>query len=213
MTNTRKYYLIPLEEVSDKMIEDAILTSRETLRTSVRPIDGKIHAVIKFTGSKPVPAYMSKYKQFDHKEILEAIRTPEWNLSQPIHDLQKRYDFTKILHDFEAGNCIQSFGEMYITIFQILKFKFFTHSKKYLNSPSKWKVFKERQFEDANEYAMLQFNFFYDLISEDEKNIIDRFRIKRNAMAHSFDHNYDKVELKSSLEELDEIVTKYITEL
>ena len=214
MYNSKKYYFIPLEEITDQMIEDAIQTSRDTLRKSVRPTDGKIHAVIKFTESKPVPEYMNDYKQYSHEEILKAIQTPEWNLTQPIYELQKKYDFDKIIADFEAGNIIQSFGEAYITIFQILKFKFFIHSKVYLDSEEKWKIFtKGNRFEKANEYTTLELNYFYNLITKDEKKLIDNFRNIRNDVSHSFETQFTFEQLRNSIDEVDKIIRKYLMEL
>lgn len=214
MYNSKKYYFLPLEQITDQMIEDAVQTSRKTLRKSVRPIDGKIHAVIKFTGSNPVPEYMSSYKQYSHEEILEALNTPEWNLYLPIQELHKRYDFNKVMGDFNSGKIIQSFGEVYITIFQILKFKFFTHSIAFLDSEEKWKLFtKGNRFEKANESTMLDLNYFYNLITKEEKVTIDNFRNIRNDVSHSFETQYTPEELRESLNEVDKLVKKYLTEL
>ena len=214
MYNSKKYYFIPLEEITDQMIEDAVQTSRETLRKSVRPIDGKIHAVIKFTGSKPVPEYMLGYKQYSHEEILKAIQTSEWNLTRPIHELQKKYDFKKVIEDFNSGKVIQSFGEVYIIIFQILKFKFFIHNIELLDNEDKWKLFtKGSQFEKANEYTMLELNYFYNLITKEEKEIIDDFRNIRNDISHSFETKYTIDQLKDSINGVDSIITKYLMEL
>jgi len=213
MYNSKKYYLIPLTEITDQMIDEAIQTSRDTLRKSSRPIDGKIHAVIKFTGSKPVPNYMSGYKQYSHEAILTALQSPEWNLWEPLQELKNRYSFKKILEDFDSGNIIQSFGEAYITIFQILKFKFFVHSMEYLDTEEKWKVLTGNRFEKANEYTMLELSFFYNLISSEEKKVIDDFRNMRNSVAHKFESQYSNDELKGSLIEIDKIIQKHLNDL
>ncbi len=214
MRNSYKYYLIPLEEITDQMIEDACQTSRDTLRKSVRPIDSKIHAVIKFVRSKPVPGYMNGYKQYSHEETLRAVHTAEWNLTQPIHELQKKYDFNRIIENLDTGRIIQSFGEVYITIFQILKFKFFIHSMAFLDSEEKWKLFtKGSRFEKANEYTMLELNYFYNLITKQEKEIIDNFRNIRNAVSHSFETQFTLEQLRNSIGKVNKIISKYLMEL
>lgn len=202
-----------MNEITDEMIRDSEQTSRDTLRKSIRPIDGKIHAVLKFTDTNPLPKYMKTYKPYSHKETLDSLNSPEWNLNQPIQDLIRKYDFDSIIEKFDSKNIIQCFGEMYITIFQILKFNFFLHSKKYLDSEDKWKLFKGNRFEKANEYTMLELNYFYNLITKDEKEIIDDFREKRNSISHSFDQKFTNEELRKSIEQTNIIVLKYLVSL
>ena len=207
------YYLVPLEDITDEMVMESKQTSRDTIRKSIRPISGKIHGILAFRGEKP-PSYMSKYKAYTAFEVREKVQTPDWNITQTIWSLMDRYDFNRIKADFDNGRIIQSYGELYITVFQILKFKFFTHHLSYLDSPEKWNLFiKGSRFEKANEYTMLELNFFYNLISQSELEIIDKFRNIRNDIAHSFDISFSREEMIIMMNSIDELISKYFMEL
>ena len=211
--NSLKYYLVPLNELTDDMVEVSCLTSRETARLSVRPIDGKIYTVIKFMNSIPVPDYMNSYKEYTHEEVLNSLRTPEWNLHQPMLDLEADYDFKKVLVNFNDHNFIQSFGEMYITVFQILKFKFFIHSMDFLDDDNKWKIFsKGSRFEKANEFTLLELNYFYNLISKEEKDFLNLFRDTRNEVSHSFVIDPKLEEWREILTRVNELIIKYLSQ-
>ncbi|WP_338759728.1 hypothetical protein WAF17_12205 [Bernardetia sp. ABR2-2B] len=211
--NDSIYYFIPLDEITDEMINDSTQGGhRDTMPKSTRPIDGKIHGVIEFLSSKPIPNYMEKHKKrgYSHEKALEVISSKEWNLYRPIEELRSKYNFDKILQDFNINRKIQAFGELYIIIFQILKFKFLMHNLDYLDSEEKWKAFSRSQrFEKANESTMLELNYFYNLISKSEKDKIDKFRNIRNSIAHSFDKTYTNEEMLNSLSEIKEIVDDY----
>lgn len=211
--NDSIYYFIPLDEITDEMINDSTQRgNRDSMRTSIRPIDGKIHGVIKFVGSEPIPNYMRKHekRRYSHKDALDLTNSKEWNLFIPIQDLRNTYNFEKILEDFNTNREIQAFGELYIIVFQILKFKFLMHNLEYLNSEEKWKAFsKSQRFEKANESTMLELNYFYNLITKTEKDKIDTFRNIRNSIAHSFDRSYTNEEMLNSLSEMKEIIDDY----
>jgi len=210
MFNNNIYYALPIEDLTDQMIEDSLLTSRETIRESVRPIDGKIYTIFKFDGDKPLPQYMNSFKkhQFTHEQALNYIDSAEWNLGKPIEELRESYDFKKIKIAFEQEYYIQCLGEMYIFIFKILKFKFFIHHKQYLNSPEKWKIFKNNRFEKAKETALIELCVFYDLLTSEEKVLIEKFKDIRNNFSHGFDHKFGKKEIEESLAEIDNIISK-----
>jgi hypothetical protein len=212
--NSLKYYFIPISDLTDDMVLQSCLTSRETARLSVRPIDGKIHTIIKFMPSTPLPDYMKSYKEYTHEEILNATRTSEWNLHQPIVDLQATFNFEKVLSDFDQQNYIQCFGETYITVFQILKFKFLIHSMDYLDDENKWKIFsKGSRFEKANEFTLLELNYFYNLISKEDKDFLTLFRNLRNDVSHSFVNDSKKDEWRNNLIEVNKLIVKYFIQV
>lgn len=213
MFNNHIYYALPIDDLTDQMIEDSLLTSRETIRPSVRPIDGKIYTIFKFDGNKSLPQYMSKFKkhQLTHEQALNYVDSPEWNLHKPIQELKERYDFQHIKEVFEQGYYIQCLGEMYITIFSLLKFRFFIHHLQYLNTKEKWNIFKTNRFENSKETALTELCLFYDLITPEEIKVIEEFKNIRNDFSHSFEHRFSKEQIDESLTKLDTLVTKYLT--
>ena len=85
------YYLLPVEDVTDEMVDEAIQTSRDTLRVSVRPIKGQMYTVLKFNTANREPECMRPYRGLMHPECLEElnselcrrIRNGDFNLKTP----------------------------------------------------------------------------------------------------------------------------------
>ena len=73
MFDNRKWLIINVSDVTDEMIENAIETSRDTLRIS---LDGS-KTILKYDGSKPRCFYgMDTYT---HSEILEELAKSDWS--------------------------------------------------------------------------------------------------------------------------------------
>ncbi len=209
------YFLIPLSKLTDEIIRDSCLSSRETSRQSIRPIRGEYYVVVPFMTSLSIPEYMNsktykQYRSYSNEEVRAELNKPEWNFNKEFEDLIVAYNVQGILDNFDNQNYIQSFGEMYIFIFQILRFKFFIHSKEYLDTEHKWKVFSSgSRFEKANENTMLELNYFYNLISKEDKDLIEKFRLIRNEVSHNFIEQPDKKRWRNSIVEIDTLIQKY----
>ena len=71
--DNRKWLIINVSDVTDEMIENAIETSRDTLRIS---LDGS-KTILKYDGRKPNCFYgMDTYT---HSQISEELSKDEWN--------------------------------------------------------------------------------------------------------------------------------------
>ena len=180
----------------------------DTIRKSVRPIDGKIHGVCEHESYKELPEYFQKYKPYTHKEVLEAMESKEWNIYMPLLELERTYDREYVESEFEAERFLESFGQAYIAVFTILKFKFFRFSWDYLNDKNKWSVFNTPKLERANEYTMLTLCYFFDQISYEDFERIDRFRGIRNALCHQLEHKYSLNEMKESLTNANDFISR-----
>lgn len=85
--NNSTYYLIPLNEITEEMINLSDQNSIQTMRKSVRPIDKKIHGILTFGTLGATPDFLRRYtkKGFSHEKTLEIINSSiEWNLSLPL---------------------------------------------------------------------------------------------------------------------------------
>lgn len=214
MSDTNVYYLIPFDEITEDIIAIARQTSRDTVRKSIRPIGGRIHGIVSFSPTTTTPSFLSRYPKYSHAEILQAIRSHEWDLHHPINTLSDRYNYINLIHDFESGRIIESFGHMYITIFAILKYKFFIHHKSYLDSEDKWQIFiKGQRFEKSNEYSLLEMNYLYNLITPSERETIERFRTIRNDVTHSFDHSHTTSEMREVISKVNDIIQHSLASL
>ena len=70
---SRTYLIIDESEVSSVDFNQVLQTSANTLRYN---LSGD-KAVLKFEGA--APAFLAGKQTYDHAEILEVIKTPEWS--------------------------------------------------------------------------------------------------------------------------------------
>ena len=70
--SNRKWVIVNLTDVTDKMVEDCIQTSRDTLRKSLD--ESKV--VLKYSGNKPRSLYGKT--TYSHSGILEVLSGEEW---------------------------------------------------------------------------------------------------------------------------------------
>lgn len=173
--NTINYFFIPLKEITEEMLSHMSNATFDTIRKSVRPIDGKIHGICEHIETDNLPVYFRKYKAYSHEEALKLVNSKEWNLSAPIQEIRTEYSWSFVLTQFNQGSIIEAFGHTYITVFSILKFKFLVHSKRYLNDDHKWRIFNTQKLEKANEVTMLTLCYFFDLISREQYETIDKY--------------------------------------
>ena len=68
-----KYMTILYSEVTDEMVENAIETSRDTLRHSIQ---GDDKVILKYSGNDPV--CFDGYTKYNHSEILEIVHGEDW---------------------------------------------------------------------------------------------------------------------------------------
>lgn len=204
--NDSLYYFIPLNEIKEEHMEFMSNSTIDTIRKSVRPIDGKIHAICSHSKLDYIPDQFKKYKGYTHQETLELIQSKEWNIYNPLEEFNANYDFDNIIELFENGNLIEAVSRMHISLFTLLNYKFYLFSFSYLNQDYKWKLFKSNKLEKANESTILLLNTFFDLITKDQHDQIDRFRIIRNNLCHSFERKFEDVEIKKTLNQMNDFV-------
>ena len=70
-----KYIIILYSEVTDEMIENAVETSRDTLRHSIQ---GDDKVTLKYSGDDP--ACFDGHTKYNHSEILEIVRGEDWTV-------------------------------------------------------------------------------------------------------------------------------------
>ena len=212
MKDNAAYYFIPEDEVTDAMFENCDIKLGQPLRKSIRPVKGKILCILDYSDKNKVPACMKKYTAYSHKKAREIVHTSDWDFGIEPISLRKRYDFEYIKELFNKELYIQSFGEQYITLFSALKLALLKEHHNYLNSISKWKVFK-RRFEKANEEFILNISFFFDLIDENEHDKINQFRDHRNQISHTFEIPIDKEVLLESQADVNMIIDRLLSKL
>lgn len=179
----------------------------ESLRKSVRPIDGKIYGVCEINYEEgKLPEYYKRHKPYSHSEILQVMNTKEWNLYGPMDELRKTYNWEYVTANFESHRYLEAFGHVYITVFSCLKFRFLIHSYDFLNDIEKWKIFKTNKFENANEVSMLQMCYFFDLISHSHYKSIDDFRVLRNSINHEFNTSVNHEVCGKALADMNEFI-------
>lgn len=66
------YLVIPLEEITIEVLNYSTSRRTEHVRISVDGTKG----IIKIPGE--VPSILMKYQQYNHKEIMEEIKKPDW---------------------------------------------------------------------------------------------------------------------------------------
>lgn len=198
------FYIIPKGKITKEMIQISGVQNFKP-RNSIRPIDGSIYELIQFEDS--IPLSVSKFKGLRVSKMREYLNSSkDWNIVQPLEELRTEYSFEKIILNFKKKYYLEAFGKMYIFIFQLLKYLFFRHSFQYLQTDiKKWQVFKQTQFEGANEYTLLQMCFFYDLINSEDQKSIDSFRIVRNQIMHSYTWTYKDEELLKHLKQMNKL--------
>ena len=208
--NNNAYYFIPLSKISEKMIEDGQVGGRK----SIRPISGELQTIMKYPDIDNQPEHMRGFRAYSHKEALEITKEKhEWNLIAPLLGLSDRYSLESVLANIDNGNIIQAVGEVYITIFKLLKVKFFQKNLEFLKEANKWKIFKSRNLEEPNESSILDLSYFYDVISIEVKTTIDEFRIIRNDITHDFNYDWSDEEIRSSIIKVDKLIKQYMMEL
>jgi len=206
--NKNAYYFIPIAEITPEMLSFMSNGSLKTIRKSVRPIDGKIMGICKHGFMNPAPKCFENYKAYSHEETLNLMQSKAWNLYAPLQEIRRNYDFNDIYNKFENNLFIESCGRMYITVFSILKFKFYQFSFDFLKKEYKWKIFNSPKFEKANESTMLMMNSFFDLIDFETFEKIEKFRLIRNSISHSFEEKYTPQEIELSLRIMNEFIEK-----
>jgi len=226
--NTKTYYLIPDNLLTDQMIKDSIGVLDESTRIrSVRPIKSEFVyknpggknkkpgyvLSIKFGEGVVPPSYMDKYRSYNNIEICETLNALPFIKKSLIDDIFEKYDPTKIKNDFDNENYLQVLGEVYIVVFGQLQFKFFNFNEKFLNDFKKWPIFRSHTLEGAKERAMSELNYFYDLITHDELKTIDTFRNIRNDLMHDNEHLHDKSDIWSSISSTSNLIEKFHQEL
>ena len=204
--NNNIYYFIPLKEIQKEHMEYMSNSTLDKIRKSVRPIDGKIHGICAHGKLEKTPTQFKKHKGYSHEETLELIKSKEWNLYKPIEELIADFDFSSILELFEQGHLIEAVSQMHIFLFNLLNYKFYLFSFDYLNQDYKWKLFKSNKLEKANESAMLLLNAFFDLITKSQHDQIDKFRLIRNNLCHSFEKKYENEDILQSINEMNEFI-------
>jgi hypothetical protein len=194
------------------MIEEAIQTSRETLRVSVRPIKGKMHAVLKFRTENGEPECMKPYRGLTHSQCLEELDREEWNWSRKGADIRAIYDRGTVQLLYQNRQLFEAFCTVYVAAFNLLQHFLMRKFQSYLSTERKWKVFSGRSFEGANESSLIELCYFFDIISAEQADTIEMFRRVRNERIHSltpskYDANQERIAFESMLDVLDSLVS------
>lgn len=203
MSSDIVYFLIPDAEVTDDMVETANQNSRATIRRSTNLYDGMarglhrtkgmyIHAVLSWKRDAVPTDVRHRYKALELSEALQLLNEPEWN------DL---HAFWRALGDFDpsasealirSGNPHEGVGRAYTALFGVLKLALLCEFRARLGvDHARWKTYRER-FWKANEKTVLEMAFLFEVIDAAERDVLDRFRCRRNDLAHAAGQQIDE---------------------
>ena len=76
MYENRKWVIVNVSDITDEMIENAIQSSRDTLR---KTLDGS-KAILKWDGD--TPSCFDGMTTYSHSEILEELSKSDWSLNE-----------------------------------------------------------------------------------------------------------------------------------